>query len=121
METNAIESIKIVIVGDEEVGKTCLLLKHTKNTFPDVYVPTVFDNFTVNMMFDKWPTTLSLWDTAGKADYDRLRPLSYLQIHTVLVCFSVVDPTSFDVSCFKILDLESVLIKYAIHYSFFLF
>ena len=98
METNAIESIKIVIVGDEEVGKTCLLIRHTKNAFPDVYVPTVFDNFTVNMMFDKWPTTLSLWDTAGKADYDRLRPLSYLQIHIILLCFSVVDPTSFDVS-----------------------
>ena len=84
METDAIESIKIVIVGDEEVGKTCLLIRHVKNAFPDVYVPTVFDNFTVNMMFDKWPTTLSLWDTAGKADYDRLMPLSYLQIHTVL-------------------------------------
>jgi Ras family protein A len=39
---------------------------------------------------------LSIWDTAGQEDYDRLRPLSYPNTHTVLICFSVENPESFE-------------------------
>jgi len=39
--------------------------------------------------------SLSLWDTAGQEDYDRLRPLSYPQTDVFLICFSVISPVSF--------------------------
>ena len=42
------------------------------------------------------PYTLGLFDTAGQEDYDRLRPLSYPQTDVFLVCFSVVNPSSFE-------------------------
>ena len=42
------------------------------------------------------PYTLGLFDTAGQEDYDRLRPLSYPQTDVFLVCFSVVNPASFE-------------------------
>jgi len=32
---------------------------------------------------------LSLWDTAGQEDYDRLRPLSYPDADVALICYSV--------------------------------
>ena len=32
---------------------------------------------------------LSLWDTAGQEEFDRLRSLSYDDTHTIMLCFSV--------------------------------
>ena len=51
---------KLVIVGDGACGKTCLLIVFSKDQFPEVYVPTVFENYVADIEVDSkqvWMTS----------------------------------------------------------------
>ncbi|XP_040827353.1 transforming protein RhoA-like isoform X2 [Ochotona curzoniae] len=74
---------KLVVVGAGACGKTSLLVVFSRDSFPEEYVPTVFENYV--------------------ADYDRLRPLSYPDTDVILMCFSISSPDS----------LENIPVKWA--------
>lgn len=88
-------TLKIVLVGSEAVGKTSLLIRFHQNTFPDLYVPTVFDSYWKEVLVDGNEYGLLLWDNSGNEDYTRLRPLSYPQTDVFLVCFDINNRESF--------------------------
>lgn len=90
------EHIKMVAVGDGMVGKTCMLMSYTTDSFPTGYVPTIFDNYQAMIMHRNKPMSVCFWDTAGQEDYDRLRPLSYPNTDVFLVCYSITSQTSFN-------------------------
>ncbi|KAK6205110.1 small GTPase superfamily [Scheffersomyces amazonensis] len=80
---------KIVILGDGACGKTSLLNVFTTGYFPQVYEPTVFENYVHDIFIDGKSVQLSLWDTAGQEEFDRLRSLSYADTHCIMLCFSI--------------------------------
>jgi len=87
---------KLVVVGDGNIGKTCLLLSYIKNEFPKDYVPTVFDNYLSDVSCNNQLHKVVLWDTAGQEDFDRLRPLSYPDTDVIVLCYAVNLRNSFE-------------------------
>ncbi|KAK9894748.1 GTP-binding protein Rho3 [Cystobasidium minutum MCA 4210] len=87
---------KLVVVGDGACGKTSLLNVYVNGMFPSVYEPTVFENHTKDINLEDQIIEMSLWDTAGQEEFDRLRSLSYADTHVILICFSVDQPSSLD-------------------------
>ncbi len=73
-----------------------MLIVYSTDRFPEVYDPTVFDNYAVQLMVNGKPVLVGLWDTAGQEDYDRLRPLSYPDTDVVVICFAVNNWDSFE-------------------------
>ena len=47
--TTAGRTIRCVLVGDEDVGKTSLLITYLTNRFPEIYVPKILDSSAVNV------------------------------------------------------------------------
>ncbi|XP_063282586.1 ras-related C3 botulinum toxin substrate 1-like isoform X2 [Pelobates fuscus] len=85
------QDIKCVVVGDGNVGKTCLVISYESNAFPREYIPTI-----CTVVVERKTVNLALWDTAGQEEYDKLRPLAYPHTDVFLICFSLVYPASYE-------------------------
>ncbi|KAL2936071.1 Rac-like GTP-binding protein 3 [Bienertia sinuspersici] len=106
MASSTSKFIKCVTVGDGAVGKTCMLICYTSNKFPTDYIPTVFDNFSANVVVESTTVNLGLWDTAGEFVFSSLitffcvslllRPLSYRGADVFVLAFSLVSRASFE-------------------------
>jgi len=88
-------SIKVEIVGDGAVGKTCFLIRYTTNNFPGEYIPTMFDNYAANIIVNGQVFHLSMWDTPGQEEYDTQRAQTYQDTEVFLLCFSIVNRASY--------------------------
>ena len=87
--------VKVVIVGDGCVGKTSILHSYTMDISSVEYVPTVFDNYACNVYYENKIYKLQLCDTAGQEEYQSLRVLNYPKTDVFILCFSLVEPVSF--------------------------
>ncbi|KAL5261358.1 hypothetical protein ACHWQZ_G007154 [Mnemiopsis leidyi] len=56
--------IKIVLVGDPQVGKSCIEYSYCANIYPAG--PTIFDQQALHAIVDGQTVRYQLWDTAGK-------------------------------------------------------
>ncbi|CAD8064750.1 unnamed protein product [Paramecium primaurelia] len=87
--------IKLVVIGDGTVGKTCALLTYTTGKFPEDYIPTIFENYSASITIDGKKVNLGLWDTAGQEDFKQIRPLSYPNTDVFLLFFAVNEQSSY--------------------------
>ncbi|CAF3428798.1 unnamed protein product [Rotaria socialis] len=87
--------ITCVIIGDAGVGKSSLVVSYTTNDFPTHYVPTAFDNYSVDISVGTRLVHFDICDTGGKEQFSPLHGLCIPYSDVILLCFSVVNPQSF--------------------------
>eukprot|EP01122_Echinamoeba_exundans_P015764 TRINITY_DN764_c0_g1_i1.p1 TRINITY_DN764_c0_g1~~TRINITY_DN764_c0_g1_i1.p1 ORF type:complete len:365 (+),score=46.33 TRINITY_DN764_c0_g1_i1:3249-4343(+) len=93
--------LKMLIIGDTGVGKTCLLRRFAHGQFDDVYWNTIGVDFVVKSVKTKSdiPKTmrvkLQLWDTAGRERFRTITRAYYRGTNAVLIAFSLADRYSF--------------------------
>lgn len=71
---------KLVIVGDGACGKTCLLIVFSKDQFPEVYVPTVFENYIADIEVDSKQVGVPCMFSTGLYSGDNRSTLSVLHL-----------------------------------------
>ncbi|KAI9193149.1 uncharacterized protein BJ171DRAFT_532555 [Polychytrium aggregatum] len=81
---------KVVCVGDEGVGKTCMVLRLLNGSFQEEHVATLEESYSLPSQPD-----LEICDTAGAVAFDRLRPYAYERASSFLICFAVDSIPSF--------------------------
>ncbi|XP_054652716.1 rho-related GTP-binding protein RhoV-like [Dunckerocampus dactyliophorus] len=90
------EELSCLLVGDGAVGKTSMIISYIFNGYNSEYRRTAFDVFTGLVHVNGVQTRLKLIDTAGQEEFGHLRSLCYAHVDVFILCFSLVNPVSFD-------------------------
>ncbi|KAF1847386.1 P-loop containing nucleoside triphosphate hydrolase protein [Cucurbitaria berberidis CBS 394.84] len=86
---------KILLLGDTLCGKTFLASAWSQDKTPVGDTPLV-NNFVKKMTNQGRQVELAIWDNTGMDGYERLRRLSYEDVHVVLICFDIAEPDSLE-------------------------
>jgi len=88
---------KIVIAGDQGVGKSNLLLRYTRDTFQQDSKPTVGVEFAIKCVEIEGKRIESqIWDTAGQERYRAIASLYYRQAVGALLVYDITNFESFE-------------------------
>jgi len=88
---------KILLVGDSGVGKSCLLLRYTDNSFSETFISTIGVDFKIKtIVVDGKTVKLQIWDTAGQERFKTITSSYYRGSHGIFVVYDITDPVSFN-------------------------
>ncbi len=97
-KVNSDFAIKILLLGDSSVGKTCFLKRYTDNTFQDAYLSTIGFDFKFKFItLDNGKTVkVQLWDTAGQERFRTIAKSYYKGAHGIILIYDVSNPKTYD-------------------------
>ena len=88
--------VKILIMGDSGVGKTCLLLRFSEDVFSESHIPTIGIDFKTKVAeIDQQSIKIQLWDTAGQERFRTITQSYYKGAMGVILAYDVTDQESF--------------------------
>lgn len=92
-------SMKVIVVGNGQVGKTSMITRFAKGVFTDSYKKTLAVDFLEKRMIvqpQNEEVTFLLWDTAGQEEYDAITRGYYRGAGCAIIAFSTTDRDSFE-------------------------
>ncbi len=90
-------ALKIVFIGDEEVGKTSLVLRYTENRFTEAYKPTLGADFAIKEInYNGENVKMYLWDIAGSGKYENLHKFYFEGTNVFLLVYDLTNPITLE-------------------------
>merc|ERR1719201_3371484 len=88
--------IKLMMIGDQAVGKTALLLRYADDDFNEVLMPTIGIDFKIKTIeLQGKNVKLQIWDTAGQERFRTITQAYYRGAMGILLIYDVCDDKSF--------------------------
>eukprot|EP01135_Chromosphaera_perkinsii_P007998 Nk52_evm70s1073 gene=Nk52_evmTU70s1073 len=89
--------IKLLLIGDSGVGKSCLLLRFSEDSFTPSFITTIGIDFKVRTIeLDGKRIKLQIWDTAGQERFRTITTAYYRGAMGILLVYDVTDEKSFN-------------------------
>eukprot|EP01121_Diplochlamys_sp_Union-15-3_P006076 TRINITY_DN1653_c0_g1_i2.p1 TRINITY_DN1653_c0_g1~~TRINITY_DN1653_c0_g1_i2.p1 ORF type:complete len:212 (+),score=21.46 TRINITY_DN1653_c0_g1_i2:22-636(+) len=89
--------IKLLLIGDSGVGKSCLLLRFTEDTFTPSFITTIGIDFKIRtVQMDGKRVKLQIWDTAGQERFRTITTAYYRGAMGILMVYDVTEEKSFN-------------------------
>lgn len=99
LEQDVDTSLKVIVVGNGQVGKTSMITRFAKGIFTNEYKKTIGVDFLekkLHLAALGEEVTYLLWDTAGQEEYDAITRNYYKGAGAAILAFSTTDRPSFD-------------------------
>ena len=91
------KTYQILLLGDTQVGKTCLINRYTNGVFKEEYTSTVgIDFYTKPEEINNKTVQVKIWDTVGQERFRALTPSFLRNAEGVVIVFDVTSQDSFD-------------------------
>ena len=91
------KTCQFLLLGDTEVGKTCLINRYTNGVFREEYISTVgIDFYTKQEEINNKTVQVKIWDTVGQERFRALTPSFLRNAEGVVIVFDVTSQESFD-------------------------
>ena len=104
-----IPKYKLIFLGDQSVGKSCILNRFLNDTFEEEYQATIGLDFqSKNVQIDNQDIHLLLYDTAGQEKFRSLIPMYTRDADIILLVYDISNKDSFSNLSQWLKDLTNV-------------
>ena len=88
---------KLLLIGNSGVGKSCLLLRFSDDTYSNDYISTIGVDFKIKTVELEGKTVkLQIWDTAGQERFRTITSSYYRGSHGIIIVYDITDQESFN-------------------------